>query len=177
MGSSRDVVVVEIGVRFSVHVIIEVLPETPVELAEPLPVDDEGADNAAHLVLVVTAAQAVEEAKLFDPLDVTVDLAAELDVVSVGRRVDANQIKYLVAAQDEAYLGAGGVEFEEVLAQECDEQAGGERKGVPRDEARIFDLALALTEAAELGITVGLVDFEAQAKDGDVVSDPPPMTG
>ena len=31
--NSRDVVVVEIGVRLGLHVIIEVLPETPVELA------------------------------------------------------------------------------------------------------------------------------------------------
>src|SRR5690606_33037115 len=57
-----------------------VLREAPVELAEPLRVD-EGFKNSPHLELIVLPAQAPQEPELDDAIDVGIDAVHELRLV------------------------------------------------------------------------------------------------
>src|SRR5690606_34370873 len=78
-----------------------VLREAPVELAEPLRVD-EGFKNSPHLELIVLPAQAPQEPELDDAIDVGIDAVHELRLVRAARQEELHEVDDLLPRENEA---------------------------------------------------------------------------
>src|SRR6266851_5857564 len=89
---------------------VTIVCETPIELIQPLRVDERLQDTP-NLVLIVAPPQTAQEAHLQNAVDMTVDPLPQTRLVARVGQEQPRHLHDIVSAQYEAGFSAGGIEL------------------------------------------------------------------